>query len=44
MFDAIHEPDAMTHMPFLTRDGDGKHVLFYCRSGSEDVDAANQSR
>lgn len=44
MFDAIHEPDVMTHMPFLTRDGAGKHVLFYCRSGPEDFDAAGQSR
>jgi len=44
MFDTIHEPDVMTHMPFLTRDGDGRHVLFYCRSGPEDFDAANQSR
>ena len=44
MFDTIHEPNAMTHMPFLTRDGDGRHVLFYCRSGPEDVDAPNQAR
>jgi len=44
MFDTIHEPNAMTHMPFLTRDGEGKQVLFYCRSGPQDFDAANQSR
>ena len=44
MFDTIHEADAMTHMPFLTLDGEGKQVLFYCRSGPEDVDEANQSR
>ena len=44
MFDAIHEPNAMTHMPFLTRDGDGRRVLFYCRAGPEDFDATNQSR
>jgi len=44
MFDAIHEPEVMTHMPFLTRDGQGKHVLFYCRSVPEDFDAATQSR
>jgi len=44
MFDTIHEPNAMTHMPFLTLDGQGKRVLFYCRSGPQDFDAANQSR
>ncbi|MEK6535863.1 MAG: hypothetical protein AABZ63_00040, partial [Actinomycetota bacterium] len=44
MFDAIHQDDVMTHMPFLTVDGQGKPVLFYCRSGPEDFDAANQSR
>jgi len=44
MFDAIHQPDVMTHMPFLTHDGQGKQVLFYCRSGPDDVDASNQSR
>ncbi len=54
MFDTIHEPDVMTHMPFLTRlpapgdgqagDGQGKRVLFYCRSGPEDFDAPTQSR
>lgn len=44
MFDAIHEPNVMTHMPFLTRDEAEKHVLFYCRSGPEDMDAPNQSR
>jgi hypothetical protein len=44
MFDTIQEPNAMTHMPFLTRDGAGKYVLFYCRSGPEDMDAPNQSR
>lgn len=44
MFDTIHEPNAMTHMPFLTRDGQGGHVLFYCRSGPQGFDAANQSR
>lgn len=31
-------------MPFLTRDDEGKQVLFYCRSGPEDFDAATQSR
>jgi len=44
MFDTIHEPDVMTHMPFLIRDGDGKHMLFYCRSGPEDFDPTIQSR
>ena len=44
MFDTIHEPDVMTHMPFLILDGEGKQVLFYCRSGPEDFDAATQSR
>lgn len=44
MFDTIHEPDVMTHMPFLTRDEAGRRVLFYCRSGPDDVDAATQSR
>lgn len=24
MFDKIHEPDVMTHMQFLTQDGDGQ--------------------
>ncbi len=54
MFDAVLEDDVMTHMPFLTfaplpageeeRNGHGKRLLFYCRSGGEDVDASNQSR
>jgi hypothetical protein len=44
MFDTIREPDVMTHMPFLTPDGEGKQVLFYCRSGPEDFDTATQSR
>jgi hypothetical protein len=44
MFDTIHEPDVMTHMPFLTRDGQGKRVLLYCRSGPEDMDTTTQSR
>lgn len=44
MFDTIHELDVMTHMPFLTVDGQGKPVLFYCRSGPEEFDAATQSR
>jgi hypothetical protein len=44
MFDTIQEPDVMTHMPFLIFDGQGNRVLFYCRSGPEDFDAATQSR
>lgn len=53
-FDAIHEVDVMTHMPFLTRvpvspgadagNDQGKLILFYCRSGLEDMDASNASR
>lgn len=52
--DTIHQENAMTHMPFLTRLAassnaeanvdQGKLVLFYCRSGPEDVDASNASR
>jgi hypothetical protein len=34
----------MTHMPFLILDGQGELVLFYCRSGPEDFDAATHSR
>ncbi len=44
MFDTIHEPDVMTHMPFLIGDGQGKQVLFYCRSVPKDFDEATQSR
>ena len=44
MFDTINESDVMTHMPFLTFDGQGNRVLFYCRSGPEDMDATTQSR
>ncbi len=54
MFEIIQQDDVMTHMPFLTfasmpvgeeaRNGHAQRVLFYCRSGAEDVDASNQSR
>jgi len=44
MFNTIHQGGVMTHMPFLTLDDQGNHVLFYCRSGPQDVNASNQSR
>lgn len=44
IIEAIQEPGAMTHMPFLIRDRDGRLVLFYCRSGPADFNDRTKSR